>query len=331
MDNHKMMERVKIFTTNLLSAIYDAQIKKDLNKLRDELPISAFEKLNERIEALIKVDTETSTRLTDVQFNIELIKVREAENFIYLEIEERYSEKYEKAKGGHAYNTEGVRGYLIKIDLGKNAKNWQVDDVVITDFLDIEPSPPDNLKLHLIDDGDFYDRGATILDLEMFWAWNGEKASLYSDKWALARNPTYRSYSNDCTNFVSQCLAAGGKTETGSVIDRKKDEVWFYGILEGTTAYTWAGAQNLKRHLVEHTNSTSESTFDNLRIGDIIFIDPNGGSGTWHGMVVAAVEANDLLMSYHSRDTKRKSFRRITATTPPHKKFWYLKIGDNYS
>jgi hypothetical protein len=36
-------------------------------------------------------------------------------------------------------------------------------------------------------------------------------AAAYADKWALGNNPQYWSSSdNDCANFVSQCLAAGG-------------------------------------------------------------------------------------------------------------------------
>ena len=41
-----------------------------------------------------------------------------------------------------------------------------------------------------------YDRGA---------------AAAYADQWALGNNPRYwSSPDNDCANFVSQCLAAGG-------------------------------------------------------------------------------------------------------------------------
>ena len=36
-------------------------------------------------------------------------------------------------------------------------------------------------------------------------------AAAYADRWALSANPAYwRSRNNDCANFVSQCVAAGG-------------------------------------------------------------------------------------------------------------------------
>lgn len=40
-----------------------------------------------------------------------------------------------------------------------------------------------------------------------------EKAVAYAHKWAYGRNPAYADFSamgGDCTNFLSQCLHAGG-------------------------------------------------------------------------------------------------------------------------
>ena len=38
-----------------------------------------------------------------------------------------------------------------------------------------------------------------------------DAAAAYADRWALGNNPRYwSSPDNDCANFVSQCLAAGG-------------------------------------------------------------------------------------------------------------------------
>lgn len=42
--------------------------------------------------------------------------------------------------------------------------------------------------------------------------YSDSKAVAYARKWAKSRNALYNSYSSDCTNFVSQCVKAGGKT-----------------------------------------------------------------------------------------------------------------------
>ncbi len=39
------------------------------------------------------------------------------------------------------------------------------------------------------------------------------KAKEYAHKWADSYNSAYNKYSKDCTNFVSQCLEAGGLAE----------------------------------------------------------------------------------------------------------------------
>lgn len=40
--------------------------------------------------------------------------------------------------------------------------------------------------------------------------YDGNAAAAYAIKWAYIRNPNLYSYGQDCTNFVSQCLFAGG-------------------------------------------------------------------------------------------------------------------------
>lgn len=42
--------------------------------------------------------------------------------------------------------------------------------------------------------------------------YSDSRAINYAIKWAKSRNSLYNSYSADCTNFVSQCVKAGGKS-----------------------------------------------------------------------------------------------------------------------
>ena len=47
----------------------------------------------------------------------------------------------------------------------------------------------------------------------MFVRYNRQLAAKYAMDWAESRNPQYKDYEKwggDCTNFVSQCLHAGG-------------------------------------------------------------------------------------------------------------------------
>ncbi|MCL1802511.1 MAG: amidase domain-containing protein [Eubacteriaceae bacterium] len=59
-------------------------------------------------------------------------------------------------------------------------------------------------------------------------SYNRDAAKAYAAKWWDSRNPDYPNFgstSSDCTNFVSQCLKAGGLQEIGS--DWEAQGSWF--------------------------------------------------------------------------------------------------------
>jgi putative amidase-like protein len=56
--------------------------------------------------------------------------------------------------------------------------------------------------------------------------YNGSYAGDYASTFALYPNTWYRHFNNDCTNFVSQCLAYGGWQPTGG--DYKNWLRWWY-------------------------------------------------------------------------------------------------------
>ena len=62
-------------------------------------------------------------------------------------------------------------------------------------------------------------------------------------------------YSNQCANFVSQCLRQGGMSSRGIPgADRTKESAWYYQDLPGEystlylASYTWGGAESFSRH-----------------------------------------------------------------------------------
>lgn len=71
--------------------------------------------------------------------------------------------------------------------------------------------------------------------------YNRQAAIEYSFKWAFKRNPDFASFDEmggDCTNFVSQCLFAGGVEFT------YENYGWFYHSLE-SRAPAWTGVDEL--------------------------------------------------------------------------------------
>ncbi len=79
----------------------------------------------------------------------------------------------------------------------------------------------------------------------------------YADKHWKKSNSSYRVYGNDCTNFISQAMRAGGwKMTSGSFSSRKSNKKWFYASKTWTTSYTWAGAENWYWFAVKHSKRT---------------------------------------------------------------------------
>ncbi len=84
--------------------------------------------------------------------------------------------------------------------------------------------------------------------------YDGVAAAAYADRWALGANPAYPFFGGagegDCTNFVSQAMAAGGWTMTGNAI-QTDDTFWHFirtSPTGGIYTSTWAAADNLWRY-----------------------------------------------------------------------------------
>lgn len=62
----------------------------------------------------------------------------------------------------------------------------------------------------------------------VYATYNGTNAAVYANNWATSRNPYYLSFSNDCQNFVSQAVSAGGFSFVGVGGSTTDDHNWFF-------------------------------------------------------------------------------------------------------
>ncbi|BAU29616.1 putative amidase-like protein [Aneurinibacillus soli] len=112
----------------------------------------------------------------------------------------------------------------------------------------------------------------------------------YAELWWNSYNPAYRHFDDDCTNYISQCLHAGGipMKSTGN-----RATGWWYrgGNSPGAVwSYSWAVANSF-RWMLERGNpiytEKKESPYE-LTIGDIICYDFEG-DGRWnHSTIIVA-------------------------------------------
>lgn len=160
-------------------------------------------------------------------------------------------------------------------------------------------------------------------------AYDRAAAVAYARKWALDTNPDYPRFDNDCTNFISQVMLAGGWTmvDRGDFLDRKSDTVWWYGGSWWTRAsYTWGGAHNFSK-FIKVSGRGSEVT-DPLKLdrGDVVQIKKDTGH-VFHSMAVTENTGSDLLLCYHTSDHYDKKLSAVQASYSP-TAFIYWKVSD---
>jgi cell wall-associated NlpC family hydrolase len=140
--------------------------------------------------------------------------------------------------------------------------------------------------------------GLTMTAVTPTLAYNPTAAAQYADQWSNndnahpLRNPAYRSYGDDCTNFVSQALHAGGYPYTGS--SKTHYESWYYNSSENS--FTWSVAPDLLNFLYyDYPGGYARGYFAPYQgslsggsVGDVIFYDWGYGQGVSHSAIQVA-------------------------------------------
>lgn len=122
----------------------------------------------------------------------------------------------------------------------------------------------------------------------------------YAARWALSRNPVWPDFTHlggDCTNFVSQCLYAGGKQ-----MNYTPDTGWYYRSLADRSP-AWSGVLFLHRFLTGSPASGpagEETALSSLLPGDVVFL--HNGVRLYHSAIVL-VSGPDPLLAAHTDDS----------------------------
>lgn len=127
-----------------------------------------------------------------------------------------------------------------------------------------------------------------------------EKSAAYARKWAYSRNPAYYSFDEpggDCTNFVSQCLYAGG-----APMNYTKDTGWYY-ISPDDRAAAWTGVNYLYRFLTQNRSVgpfAQHSFLSRLLPGDIVMLRDSGR--LYHSLIVVRAVHGRIFVAAHTND-----------------------------
>ena len=160
---------------------------------------------------------------------------------------------------------------------------------------------------------------ATPVKPESGFVYDAASAVEYSYKWTADKkniilfNPEYKYYPNsDCTNYVSQCLRAGGFEADGETLfiyycpDEKKEMV---GCGWDAGADSWILPYALCAYLVALGYEYAESPDpEDLAPGDIIFYDWDGGGVINHSAIVVK-EGPDAKVNAHTNNRLEADWR----------------------
>lgn len=142
-------------------------------------------------------------------------------------------------------------------------------------------------------------------------SYSGTKARDYAYTWWDDRNNTqYGYYSkyyncydcwNDCTNFVSQALKYGGKTEMNDPYFASDQWQWYYRDWP-KPSNSWGGAHNFYNHW-KHWATLAKYDID-LVVGDVVNADFSGDGHIDHTAIVTLVSNGNLYVTQHTSDKK---------------------------
>lgn len=199
------------------------------------------------------------------------------------------------------YVEEMIIPYRFQLHNGKITEHWKVN-----------PQSEDNQNLPTTSENNMVINSR----LERF-SYDRLAAVKYAEHWWNSYNPAYQKFDVDCTNYISQCLRAGGAPMHGMPM---RDKGWWYQT--NNWSYSWAVAHSLRWYLSGSSEGLQgkevESATD-LYPGDVICYDFQG-DGRWdHNTIVVTKDANGMpLVNAHTDNSRHRywSYEDSTAWTP---------------
>lgn len=138
-----------------------------------------------------------------------------------------------------------------------------------------------------------------------------KRAAEYADRYWESANPAYLEFEVDCSNYVSQCIFAGGAPM--NYTDRRESGWWYRGMSGNREnwSYSWAVADSLRRYLAagrtHGLRAKVVGTPQELEPGDVISYCWKGDGRYGHSTVVAAMDGNGMpLVNAHTVSSKHR-------------------------
>ncbi|MEI2405218.1 amidase domain-containing protein [Niallia taxi] len=152
---------------------------------------------------------------------------------------------------------------------------------------------------------------------EVRYTYDRRKAVQYAEKWWNSYNPAYHQFEVDCTNYISQCVRAGGAPMRGYP---NRGTGWW--MQNNSWSYSWAVANAFPRYLEaskQGLRAKVVSDVSQLKLGDVICYDFEGDGKYNHTTIVTAKDGNgEPLVNAHTYNSRMRywAYEDSTAYTP---------------
>lgn len=143
------------------------------------------------------------------------------------------------------------------------------------------------------------------------------RAGRYAHRWAHDRNHNYASFTDDCTNYISQALHAGGMWWMRN-FEHGEGSWWshkFYFNNRNVRTYwidttaSWRLTTVLFNHLVDYKLARRVPDPRYARVGDLFFYDWGKEGDEWdHVDIVTGSDGTQPLLSGHGLDKRNAGF-----------------------
>ncbi|WP_210470551.1 amidase domain-containing protein [Sporosarcina sp. 6E9] len=153
----------------------------------------------------------------------------------------------------------------------------------------------------------------------------------YADKWWDGYNPAYPKFEvDDCTNYVSQCLRAGGAPMWGYP---NRETGWWIG--GGKWSLSWSTPHSLRWYLAgskRGMTATQVGSAEELDLGDVIVYDFQNDGRYDHSTIVTAKNGLESLVNAHTYNVRHRTWDyKDSYAYRPNARYIFYKINDNFT
>lgn len=166
----------------------------------------------------------------------------------------------------------------------------------------------------------------TTEERNLDFRYNRLAAVQYAERWWNDYNPKYKKFNDNCTNYISQCLHAGGAPMYGYP---NRGKGWW--MQNNNWSYSWSVANALRWYLSgsqKGLQAKEVSSPKELLLGDVICYDFEGDGRFNHNTIVVAKDSQGYpLVNAQSQNSRMRywSYYDSTAYTPNIKyKFFHI-------